>query len=156
MGFSINFFSLRLFEIFIYNGVIQLSKMFKDSCLRKAKIAVQGSWRWFNIIVEGEASLKKNGKIWGKFQKGGEVKKTDENFQFQFGNLKNLSIFQKCLNFNYFVIILQYYLNKKCLKFKKFWIWSEGRGLEFSPNFPVFFLWRLPSHQQSIFWPFCL
>ena len=49
----------------------------------------------------GEASLKKNGKIWEKFPKGG-VKKTDENSQFQFGNVENpgegVSIFQKCLN----------------------------------------------------------
>ena len=40
-----------------------------------------------------------------------------------------VSIFQKCLNFNYFATILQYYLYKKCLKFKKFWIWSEGGGV---------------------------
>ena len=50
----------------------------------------------------GEASLKKNGKIWEKFPKGGGVKKTDENSQFQFGNVENpgegVSIFQKCLN----------------------------------------------------------
>ena len=52
----------------------------------------------------GEPSLKKNGKIWEKFPKGEGLKKTDENSQFQFGNLKNLggvSIFQKCLNFSY-------------------------------------------------------
>ena len=41
-------------------------------------------------IMSGEASLKKNRKIWEKFPKGGGVKKTDENSQFQFGNLKNL------------------------------------------------------------------
>ena len=45
---------------------------------------------------------KKNGKIWEKFPKGGGVKKTDENSQFQFGNVENpgegVSIFQKCLN----------------------------------------------------------
>ena len=50
----------------------------------------------------GEASLKKNGKIWEKFPKGGGVKKTDENSQFQFGNVENpgegVLIFQKCLN----------------------------------------------------------
>ena len=69
---------------------------------------------------------------------------------------------------NYFAIILQYYLYKKCLKFKKFWIWSEGGGSEvfkkfwnsksselsegggvkpnweFFPNFPVFFLVMAP------------
>ena len=53
---------------------------------------------------------------------GGGIKTTDENSQFQFGNLTNLgggvSIFQKCLNFNYFAIILQYYLYKKCLELK--------------------------------------
>ena len=38
----------------------------------------------------GEPSLKKNGKIWEKFPKGGGLKKTEENSQFQFGNLKNL------------------------------------------------------------------
>ena len=37
-------------------------------------------------------------------------------------------IFQKCPNFNYFAIILQYYLYKKCLKIKNVWIWSEGGG----------------------------
>ena len=39
----------------------------------------------------GEASRQENGKIGEKFPKGGRgVKKTDENSQFQFGNLKNL------------------------------------------------------------------
>ena len=50
----------------------------------------------------GEPSLKKNGKIWEKFPKGGGLKKTEENSQFQFGNVENpgegVSIFQKCLN----------------------------------------------------------
>ena len=32
---------------------------------------------------------KKNGKIWDKFPKGGGLKKTDENSQFQFGNCEN-------------------------------------------------------------------
>ena len=35
---------------------------------------------------------------------------------------------QKCPNFNYFAIILQYYLYKKCRKIKNVWIWSEGGG----------------------------
>ena len=35
------------------------------------------------------AITKKNGKIWGKFPKGGGVEKTDENSQFQFGNFEN-------------------------------------------------------------------
>ena len=39
--------------------------------------------------VLGEASLKKNGKIWDKFPKGGGMKKTDENSQFQFGNCES-------------------------------------------------------------------
>ena len=50
----------------------------------------------------GEPSLKKTGKIWGKFPKWGGLKKTEENSQFQFGNVENpgegVSIFQKCLN----------------------------------------------------------
>ena len=73
--------------------------------------------------LRGGVTKKKRENL-GKIHKGGGLKKTDENSQFQFGNLKNLggvvSIFQKCLNFNYFAIILQYYLYKKCLKFKKF------------------------------------
>ena len=60
----------------------------------------------------------------GKIPKGGEgLKKTDENSQFQFGNLKNLGgglNFSKMSEFqlfcNYFAIILQFYLFKKCLK----------------------------------------
>ena len=74
--------------------------------------------------LRGGVNKKKKTENLGKIPKeGGGLKKTDENYQFQFGNLKNLggvSIFQKCLNFNYFAIILQYYLYKKCLKFKKF------------------------------------
>ena len=42
--------------------------------------------------------------------------------KFQFENFENrgggVSIFQKCPNINYFASILQYYLYKKCLKFK--------------------------------------
>ena len=52
-------------------------------------------------------------------------KKTDKKSQFQFGNLKNLGgglNFSKMSEFqlfcNYFAIILQYYLYKKCLKIK--------------------------------------
>ena len=44
------------------------------------------------LVCLGEASLKKNGKIWEKFPKGGRgggLKKTDENSQFQFGNCEN-------------------------------------------------------------------
>ena len=37
----------------------------------------------------GEPSLRKNGKIWENFPKGWGVKKSDENSQFQFGNLEN-------------------------------------------------------------------
>ena len=37
----------------------------------------------------GEPSLKKTGKIWEKFPKGGGGEKTDENSQFQFGNFEN-------------------------------------------------------------------
>ena len=42
------------------------------------------------------------------------------------------SIFQKCPNLNYFAIILQYYLYKKCRKIK---IWSEGGGGGGGSNF---------------------
>ena len=52
--------------------------------------------------LRGGITKKKNGKIWEKFPKGGGVKKTDENSQFQFGNVENpgegVSILQKCLN----------------------------------------------------------
>ena len=41
------------------------------------------------MILLGEPSLKKNGKIWEKPPKGGGVEKTDENSQFQFGNFEN-------------------------------------------------------------------
>ena len=40
--------------------------------------------------LRGAITKKKNGKIWEKFPKGGGLKKTEENSQFQFGNLKNL------------------------------------------------------------------
>ena len=62
----------------------------------------KGEKKVYTFRLRG-AITKKNGKIWEKFPKGGGVKKTDENSQFQFGNLKNLggvvSIFQKCLNY---------------------------------------------------------
>ena len=55
---------------------------------------------------------KKIGKIWGKFPKGGGLKKTDENSQFQFGVLKNRGgglNFSKMSEFqlfcNYFAIL---------------------------------------------------
>ena len=38
----------------------------------------------------GEPSLKKTGKFGKNSQRGGGLKKTEENSQFQFGNLKNL------------------------------------------------------------------
>ena len=38
----------------------------------------------------GEPSLKKKRENLGKIPKGGGLKKTEENSQFQFGNLKNL------------------------------------------------------------------
>ena len=61
-----------------------------------------------NIIDITKGSRhKKNQENLGKIPKGGGLKKTDENSQFQFGNLKNLggvSIFQKCLNFNYLIV----------------------------------------------------
>ena len=87
-----------------------------------------------------------------------------------------VSIFQKCPNLNYFAIILQYYLYKKCRKIKNFWIWSEGGGQQFSkmseiqkslkfpmggggqaylgifPKFFRFFLWWLPLHE----WTTCI
>ena len=44
--------------------------MYKDSCLRKAKIAVQSSWRWYNIIVV----TKKKQENLGKIPKGGGLK----------------------------------------------------------------------------------
>ena len=51
--------------------------------------------------LRGGVTKKKTGKI-GKNSKRGGVKKTDENSQFQFGNVENpgegVSIFQKCLN----------------------------------------------------------
>ena len=69
---------------------------------------------------------------------GGWVKFFSKKSQFQFGNFENpggVSIFEKCPNLNYFAYILQYYLYKKCLKFKKSWIWSEGGGFEFLKKF---------------------
>ena len=46
-----------------------------------------------NYFTLGEASLKKNWKIWGKFPKGGGgLKKTDENSHFNLGIFKNVWI----------------------------------------------------------------
>ena len=39
---------------------------------------------------------------------------------------------KKCPNRDYFSIILQYYLYKKCQKIKKFLIWSEVGGQQIS------------------------
>ena len=51
--------------------------------------------------LRGGVTKKKRENL-GKIPKGGGVKKTDENSQFQFGNVENpgegVSIFQKCLN----------------------------------------------------------
>ena len=64
---------------------------------------------------------KKKGKIWEKFPKGGGGNRRKFPISiWEFDKPRGVSIFQKCLNFNYFAIILQYYLYKKCLKFKKF------------------------------------
>ena len=109
--------------------------------------------------------------LWEKFPNGGGVNFFSKKSQFQFGNFAHpggVSIFQKCPNLNYFAIILQYYLYKKCRKIKNVWIWSEGGGSaifknvwnskkseisdgggvkpiwEFFPNFSGFFLWWLP------------
>ena len=73
----------------------------------------------------GEPSLKKKRENLGKIPKGGGgVKKIRRKFPISIWEFEKprggVSIFQKCLNFNYFAIILQYYLYKKCLKFKKF------------------------------------
>ena len=46
-------------------------------------------------------------------------------------------MFQKCPNFSYFAIILQYYLYKKCLHFKFFPISVEGGVIE-NQIFPKF------------------
>ena len=74
------------------------------------------------------AITKKKRENLGKIPKGGGLKKTEENSQFQFGNLKNLGGGSQLFKNVWLSIILQYYLYKKCLKFKKFWIWSEGEG----------------------------
>ena len=67
--------------------------------------------------------------------------KNTEMSQFQFGNFENrgggVSIFQKCPNLNYFAIILQFCLYKKCMKLKKVPIWSEG-GVNIFQNCPKF------------------
>ena len=59
--------------------------------------------------LRGAITKKKTGKFGKNSQRGGGLKKTEENSQFQFGNLKNLgggvSTFQKCLTFNYFAIL---------------------------------------------------
>ena len=52
--------------------------------------------------LRGAITKKKPGKFGKNSQRGGGVKKTDENSKFQFGNDENpgegVSIFQKCLN----------------------------------------------------------
>ena len=71
----------------------------------------------------GEASLKKRENL-GKIPKGVGGLKNRRKFPNSIWEFEKprggVSIFQKYLNFNYFAIILQYYLYKKCLKFKKF------------------------------------
>ena len=112
----------------------------------------------------GEPSLKKTGKIWEKFPKGGGLKKTEENSQFQFGNLKNLGggglNFSKMSDFQLFcnITFIRNVWNSKSSEFdprggglevfKKFWNsesseLSEGGGSSlignFSQIFPFFF-----------------
>ena len=57
----------------------------------------------------GEPSLKKNGKIWGKFPKGGGVEKNRGKFPISIWEFEKprggVSTFQKCLTFNYFAIL---------------------------------------------------
>ena len=43
-----------------------------------------------NILHKGRRHYRKAGKFGTNSQRGGGLKKTDENSQFQFGNLKNL------------------------------------------------------------------
>ena len=48
----------------------------------------QEVWKRLKYFLMGEPSLKKMGKFGKNSQRGG-LKKTDENSQFQFGNIKN-------------------------------------------------------------------
>ena len=99
------------------------------------------------------AIIKKNGKIWEKFPNGGGGKFFFKKVPISIWELctsrGGVSIFQKCPNLNYFAIILQYYLYKKCRKIKDVWNSkkseiSDGGGVkpiwEFFPHFSVFFM----------------
>ena len=124
-----------------------------------------------HIFLRGGVTKKKRENL-GKIPKGGGVKKNRRKFPisiWEFEKPRGVSIFQKCLNFNYFAIILQLFCNitfirnvwkskmsefdprgggvsnfQKCLKFNKVWNFRWWGGVkpiwEFFPNFSVFFM----------------
>ena len=66
------------------------------------------------LSLRGAITKKITGKFGKNSQREGGVKKIRRKFPISIWELDKprggVSIFQKCLNFNYFAIILQYYL----------------------------------------------
>ena len=92
-------------------------------------------------IIKGSLPNKKCHKLWKKSIRGvGGQSQNQNSLHFKCRLLwleGGVWIFHIFPNLNYFAIILQFCLYKKCLKFKNVPIWSEG-GVNIFQNCPKF------------------
>ena len=104
-----------VFSELLYNSLLnRITEYNNKACICLAK---QSIFQADQLRLRG-AIIKKTEKF--PYGGGGNFfSQKSPNFNFGTSKIQGgVSIFQKCPNLNYFAIILQYYLYKKCLKFK--------------------------------------